>query len=109
MTFTRRLFSYGAIGLLIGFGTQVGYILCYFSEPVGQYLFLPFFYAGFWPTLLLDLLGPDGYTRTTPRALGLACLISLAGWFMLGILIAVGRQGLSALRGRNAKARPGAS
>ena len=100
MSLARRLFIYCAIGTGICVVSQIGLLLCFFTnELVGKYIYLPFLWLSSWPNMLLQPVFP----RTTPNSLeGLGwpmnCFISLVGWLALAMFVAVTIHRITVLR-----------
>jgi hypothetical protein len=100
MTFIKRLSLSGAIGLLIGLVAQVGYIGCYFNETLARLFLVPLLYVAFWPSFLLDLFDPKRSSGAERGPLGIQCLISLAGYLVAAVLLAVIDQAVRSHRRR---------
>jgi hypothetical protein len=91
MTMLKRVLKGGLIGAGIGVIAQAGYLLCYFNETLARLFLIPLLYAGFWPVLLVDALGRRSQAGPEGHPLGVSCLISIAGWSLLGVAWAAGR------------------
>jgi hypothetical protein len=89
MMWARKVVKGCLLGAGVGVLAQVAYIGCYFNETLARLFLIPLLYAGFWPVLLVDALarrspaGPEGHP------LGVSCLVSVAGWALLGIACAL--------------------
>ena len=91
MTMVKTVARGCLIGAGIGVIAQAGYILCYFNETLARLFLVPLLYAGFWPVLLVDVLGRRSPAGPEGHPLGVSCLISIAGWFLLGAAWAAAR------------------
>src|SRR5437899_8146145 len=91
MTFTRRLLLCCGGGAGVWAVVQAGSLFCFFTyELIGKYLALPFFYLANWPNLLVQPFYPTQMPSWL-QGLGwpISVLISLVGWLLLSVLIAL--------------------
>ena len=87
---------------------QGGSLFCFFTYQLGgKYLALPFFYLANWPNLLVQPFYP---TEMPSWLQGwnwpISVFISLAGWLLLSLLIALIVHGASFFRGRDIVQKP---
>ena len=91
MTFTRRLFVFIASGAVVWCVAQAGSLFCFFTyELIGQYVYLPFYWLAMWPNLLVQPFYPKELPSWL-QGLGwpISCFISLIGWLVLSVLLAL--------------------
>ena len=99
MTLTRRLAVYCTAAGGISIAAHVGFMFCFFTHGlIGKYIYFPFLWLWLLPNRLIDPFMPEKLPRWLDGfSWPINCFISLFGWIVLGVLVAIVVQGILAI------------
>jgi len=94
----RRIFRAATAGVIIWFISDAGFYFCLLAGgPFGRYLYEPFSLLAFWPLAIVSLVFPEYVTNRLEWPM--PCIISLIGWLVFTMLVAILFQAVSGRRG----------